>query len=383
MANQNMQATQPPQAPQNLDGLREQIEAFGAEAKDLSASYARRWKVTAAAFLILCIVIFGYLYLFVYSPVKELGFLDPEEVVHIAVSNVVGKAREQKQNIFRTLEDDAPRIVDEYIGPEIDQLKAKLPELRAEAAKQLTANVEQVLDTAKSQIGEVKTWLPQRREQFTTWVKENAPKHADKLDPHIEKLKGTIRQTVAEKTEELKKDAPEIVAKHVAPGIKKMKEELPEHRKEIIADLRKKAPELVTTVKEQIINKLLPLGRQGLAIMVAEQAKLFTEQAQMLINAAVKEVVRDQKAVLKQKVRKKELTEAIQAAFEKKLGPALDEYLKMVEATLMDANRGFASLVKKKKEGTLSYAEKLEYRYVQLWRTLFVVKLKEAPAKAK
>jgi hypothetical protein len=145
-----------------------------------------------------------------------------------------------------------------------------------------------------------------------------------------------------------------------------MLRELPQQENEIAQRLRTGIQDGAEYGVELLTDEVMPqLRRTSLARIEGEMGGMI-RQAEERIQAAVTQVIEQNKDDLEKLTNKEELQASIADAFEERMGPYLDEAFDRIGAHISDAAVSMAELANKVEEGNLSEEEKLEVLMIQV-----------------
>jgi len=357
-------------------GVRQQGEALADELRQMSIAAKRRWKINAIVFGVIVLFIASYLGV-IYSKLSD--FLGADKAVYYGMSTLSQQLPQWKDQIVSRMKADADHYVDEVLGGYLDRAKEQLPEWRARLADELKDNAPLYLAKLDPQLEKIKEEAADQADRLVNELTENAEKWTAELDPYLEDAKRKIPELRAEWTKKAKDDAPRFVEEEVVPRLEEIQKKIPEQRDRLIADLKKKAPAIMDSLNSQIRTKGLPELRKIVQQGVEKQADRLAEQTKDtlddLVRSALASHEQDVKTLLREHPDK--LAKALEGTLEEQLGPMLDEYLARLEGALWKTRDELQALIDGKERGTLTKEQQLEYRAIQLWRTLVVRKLGE------
>jgi len=370
-----------PEPAEALEGVRREAQELEAAIEQMTAAAARRWKVNAIVFGVIILVIASYLYFLVYRGVKD--WLNLEYDVRTAIDVAHGHLLEFKDNFVQRLEDDSDYYVDTYLGKYIQDIAENLPAWRADLVANLNTNVEANLAQLDPFLEQLVTEIPRRADEAIERLVAQSDTFGTELESRLDQARAKIPRWCREASKQLVAQAPDIVDKHVVPWLEGFQAQIPAKRDELIEDLKEKAPEAMDWLYEQITTQGLPRVRSLARDAVDKAADDMMEQVTDTLDEAVDQVVADSKEfvdVLREQDLHR-LTQALEESFEAHLGPQMDEAFELIEAGLVDFRDRFAEMIEARRAGTpLTQEQKVEWKAIQLVRTLLIRKLSEYEA---
>jgi len=367
-----------PEPAEALEGVRREAQELEAAVEQMTAAAARRWKVNAVVFGVIILVIASYLYFLVYRNVKD--WLNLEYDVKTAIDVAHGHLDEFKNDFLRKLEEDSDYYVDTYVGKHLQSITENLPTWRAELTANLNSNVEANLAQLDPYLEQLVTEIPRQADEAIERLMAQSDTFGAELESRLDQARAKIPHWCRKASEQLVAQAPEIVDEHVVPWLEEFQAQIPAKRDELIEELKGKAPAAMDWLYEQLTTQGLPRVRSLVRNAVDKAADDMMEQVASTLDEAVDQVVADSKEFVDllrdQDLHK--LTEALEESFEAHLGPQMDEAFELIEAGLVDFRDRFAEMIEARRAGTpLTQEQKVEWKAIQLLRTLVIRKLSE------
>jgi len=176
----------------------DEVAALAADVTAMKNRAARGWKVTAVVWVILLSVIAGYLYILVYKPLNDL--LEPESVVQLGITTLNGAlagagvpaidSPELAPWAAGKLKDAAPTVMREQVKPQLEQLTARLPELREKYTARIRREAPVWINEAVDEIGD--KWLPKAELALLKFVDEKTDELMAELGTQVDAVVGQV-----------------------------------------------------------------------------------------------------------------------------------------------------------------------------------------------
>jgi len=171
--------------------------------------------------------------------------------------------------------------------------------------------------------------------------------------------------------EKLKAAAPGVIQGHVKPQVESLLAQLPAMRAQYTEEIKRQAPQLIDNGLGLIQNELLPWANDKIMAAISEHADVLMAQIDEQIKGAVNEVIAENQDAMKNLQDPAKLRQALETAFEGAMGKVMDELFKDLDTKVGGIREQMEGLVKRYKEGRLSYKDKLSLRLIQDVEALF------------
>ncbi|MFO7959298.1 MAG: hypothetical protein R6X33_19620 [Candidatus Brocadiia bacterium] len=193
-------------------GVADGLAALSTDVRTLAQMTARGWKITAVVFIVLLIVIAGYLG---YIRARLGGLVDAESVVGMGFDRVNAMleqnygaphiASDQMPKwVAGRLEEMAPQVMNDQVRPLLQDVSGRLPEIRQEMVARIEANAPQYVDKGM-------TWftdemLPQAEDTFIREMKRATSQIVDRVEEDLERI---VAEVMEQHQEDLRTLSPE------------------------------------------------------------------------------------------------------------------------------------------------------------------------------
>ena len=354
-----------------LDALAASVRELSAELKDVGASAARSWKVTAWVFGILCVVIASYLG-FIYSRLSD--FMEPEFLIELAGTRAENAIYELRDKASEQIRGPLKTQVSNFIDDQIEKLPESLPQYRQKLADDLAGRADDLLADLEVRLATLNDDLPEMRRKIATFVTDKLPEVSTYIDKNIEDLRRRLVDEATKFRTKLATEADRLVDEEIGTRIDELMEQLPDLTDKAIAELKKRAPGQVDELKNLVIDKGIPHGSMLVKDLVEQRVEQVTEQVQEFIDQAVANIVAQHRDDFRKFVSGEftgdQFALLMEGAFDEAAGEILDKYFKEAEKHLQTAQDNLSLLLQKKAQGTLAGRDELYYKSVVLWKSL-------------
>jgi len=162
--------------------------------------------------------------------------------------------------------------------------------------------------------------------------------------------------------------APQLVER-LKPQVEQMIQQLPQRREELLAQVRQKLPEFIDEHMAKLSSDYLPRARKEIIRRVDHQLNRLLVEADDQLRDLVDQIIAQHGENFDNLMQEQRLRQAIENAFEERLGPYIDEQvLARVDKHIKNAAAAMEELVTKPNK---SLEEQLDIRIIQIVRALF------------
>jgi hypothetical protein len=193
-------------------GVADDIAVLAAEIRAAERRAATGWKVTALVWVIILVVIASYLYALVYKPLKEQ--LEPETLVQMGITTATDALKANVDPsmpnidspqmagwLATKLETAAPQVMQEHVKPQLLDLQARLPELRAQYAADIRRRAPELMEQGLRQFEN--EMLPQASDYFVSWLDTHLDQLMTQVDQDLQRAVGEMLVDVTRDVETL------------------------------------------------------------------------------------------------------------------------------------------------------------------------------------
>lgn len=249
------------EVPQSVaDGL----AALSTDVRTMAQMTARGWKITAVVFIVLLIVIAGYLG---YIRAKMGELMDAQSVVGMGFDRVNAMLEQNygapdiasdqmPQWVAGRLEEMAPQVMNDQVRPLLEDVSGRLPEIRQEMVARFEANAPQYVNKGMTWFTE--EMLPQAEDTFIREMKQATSQVVDRVEEDLERI---VAEVMEQHQEDLRTLSPEQmpqirqtmeaeIEEKMGPILDQMFEGVGQHLRNARAHMR----ELVNDYKAESLN---------------------------------------------------------------------------------------------------------------------------------
>jgi hypothetical protein len=188
------------------------LAALSTDVRATAQATARGWKITAVVFIVLLIVIAGYLG---YIRARVGGLLDAETAVGLVIERVNTTLAERynapsidsdqlPEWVAGKLEEMAPQVMNEQVRPLVQDVPSRLPEIRQEMVARFEANAPQYVNKGMTWLTD--EMLPQAEDAFVREMKQATNQVVDRVEEDLESI---VAEVMEQHQEDLRTLSPE------------------------------------------------------------------------------------------------------------------------------------------------------------------------------
>ena len=182
--------------------------------------------------------------------------------------------------------------------------------------------------------------------------------------------------------DKLKAQAPLVMESQLKPFLLGLQDQLPDYRKQAEKQITEQAPRWVDAGIDRLETDVLPQLNEQLLSLASKHIDSLMAQVEADINRVMGDVIKDVGTSAVDLQDQAKMRAAFEEAFEREMGPVLDELFVGLDEKVAAVGEQIGTLVTKYKSGSLSHQEQLEVRLIQLVRALFEKARAEEPGKS-